>query len=128
ERPPRNRSDDPVAQGDLAGVGLLEAGHETERGRLAAAARAEQREDLAALDLQRHAVDRGRRAEQLADPVEPEDGQRHSARVASRAPSTSASHSAHPILGGPTRGPSPQSVPAITRSRPTSRAYLINRS
>src|SRR5206468_2998812 len=36
--------------------------------------------------------------------------------------------SGHAILGGPTRGPRPQSVPAITFSRPPSRAYFTRRS
>src|SRR4026207_1577735 len=53
--------------------GVRGRGGEPEGGGLAAAARAQQGEDLAALDLERCAVDGGHRPEQLAHPVEGED-------------------------------------------------------
>src|SRR5579864_4170638 len=43
----------------------------------------------------------------------------HNCLAASRAPSTSAPSLAHAIFASLTRGPSPQSVPAIKFSRPT---------
>jgi hypothetical protein len=55
----------PVAQGDLAPIGSLEPGHESEGGGLAAAARAEQRQELAGLRFEREVVDRDHRAERL---------------------------------------------------------------
>src|SRR5205085_2235774 len=66
--------DDAVAQRDLAGVRLLEPGDEPQRRRLAATARAEQREDFPARDVERRAVDSGHCAEVLADGVETQDG------------------------------------------------------
>jgi hypothetical protein len=73
EVPPGRGRHHPIAQGDLARVGLLEAGHEPQRGGLAAAAGAEQGEDLAAPDRQRNGIHRRRLAEPLADAVERED-------------------------------------------------------
>ncbi len=63
------------AQGDGARVGALEPGDEAQRGGLAAAGRAEQREDLALGDPERESVHRRgvRRAEALADPVEEQE-------------------------------------------------------
>src|SRR5580704_6613027 len=54
-----------------------------------------------------------RRAEAARPPA-------HNSLVASRAPATSAPSLAQAILPSLTRGPSPQSVPAIKLSRPTS--------
>ncbi len=53
------RRHDAAADRDRAAVGALQAGETTQRRRLAAAARAEQREELAGLHAKRHAVDRG---------------------------------------------------------------------
>src|SRR5205814_683711 len=50
------RRESPLAHPDLAGLRLEEPGDETERGRLAAAGRAEERDELAGLHLQREAV------------------------------------------------------------------------
>ena len=58
----RRHADDVAAgQHDPARVGLLEAGDHAQRGRLAAPRRAEQREELAPPDLDRHVVDRDHR-------------------------------------------------------------------
>ena len=62
--------DDPVTDGDGAAGHLLEAGHQAQRGRLAAARRAEEHQQLAVGDVQRQVVDRGRVTEPLGDPVE----------------------------------------------------------
>jgi hypothetical protein len=51
-----------------------------------------------------------------------------SCRVASWALSARASNSAQTIFGWSSRPPSPQSVPAMTLSRPTRLAYLTRRS
>jgi hypothetical protein len=63
------------AQGDGARVGALEPGDEAQRGGLAAARRAEQREDLAFRHPEREVVHRGRirRVEAFADPVEEQE-------------------------------------------------------
>src|SRR5439155_20739520 len=86
EGPARRGGDHSVTQGDLASVGALEARHQAQRRGLAAAAGAEEGEDLAAPDRQRHAVHGGGLTEQLADAVEREnrlagDGLRPHARV-----------------------------------------------
>jgi hypothetical protein len=57
----------PVAETDLAGVGLIEAGEEAEEGGLAAAGGPEQGEQLAIGDGQLGAVDRGDLAEALGN-------------------------------------------------------------
>jgi hypothetical protein len=61
---------------DLAAVfvGLLEAGDQAQRRGLAAAGRAEQREELALLDVERDLLDRLKGAEGLAHVVELDDG------------------------------------------------------
>ena len=68
ERRRRRRGDDAPAQRDLAGVGTLEAGDQAQGRGLAAAARPEQREDLAAPDLERRAVHRRRGPNSLLTP------------------------------------------------------------
>jgi len=73
EEPARRRGDQTPAQRDLAGIRMLEPGHEAKGGGLAAAARPEQGEHLAPPDLERCAVHRRRHAVQLAHPVERED-------------------------------------------------------
>ena len=56
---------------DAALVRRLEAGEQAQQRGLAAAGRAEQREELALEDVERQAVDRGDAAEALADGLEP---------------------------------------------------------
>ena len=73
EHAPRHGRHHAAAQRDLPAVRTLEAGDEAEGGGLPAAARPEQREDLAPGDLEGSAVDGGGAAEQLADAVEPQD-------------------------------------------------------
>jgi hypothetical protein len=58
---PRGVEDRTVAERDRTGVGGLEAGKAAERRRLAAAARPEEDEELAGLDLEIEVVDRDRR-------------------------------------------------------------------
>ena len=62
--------DVPAVQEDPAGVGPLEAGGDPQHGRLAAAARAEEGEELALLDLEADVVDGLDGAEPLGDPAE----------------------------------------------------------
>ncbi len=62
---------------DAPAIGQLEPGDQAQQRGLAAARRAEQREQLAMLDRQRHPIDRGHRAEFLADVADFE--QRHGA-------------------------------------------------
>ena len=62
--------DHAVTDGDGAAGHLLEPGHHAQRGRLAAARRAEEHQQLAVGDVQRQVVDRGGVAEPLGDPVE----------------------------------------------------------
>jgi hypothetical protein len=50
---------------DVARIRMQESGDHAQRGGLAAAARAEQRDDAAGLDEKRHAIDGTRRAELL---------------------------------------------------------------
>ena len=52
---------------DRARVGVLEPGDQAQQGRLARARRAEQRDELAGLDVQRHVAQRGEVAEALPD-------------------------------------------------------------
>ena len=59
--------DRPAADGDGAGVGDLETGDDAQQGRLARAARSEERHQLALLDGDRRTRDRARPAERLAD-------------------------------------------------------------
>src|SRR5215208_2177587 len=54
----RGREEDAVADGDLPRIGHLEPGDAAQRRRLAAPRRAEQREELAVLHLERDVVDR----------------------------------------------------------------------
>ena len=61
---------DALADGDSAARELLQAGHHAQRGRLAAARRAEEHEELAVGDVQRQVIDRGGVAELLGDAVE----------------------------------------------------------
>ena len=56
--------------GSCPAVGMLEAADHAQRRRLAAARRAEHREELAALDLERQVVDRGDVVEALGDALE----------------------------------------------------------
>ena len=70
EEPARDRGHDPAAQGDLAGVGIVEACDEAQSRGLAAAARAQQREHLAPPDLERRAIDGLNRPIRLAHAVE----------------------------------------------------------
>ncbi len=67
----RQAGDIGVAEVDRPGGRLLEAADHAQGGRLAAAGRAEHREELAALDLQREVVDRDDLVEALRDVVEP---------------------------------------------------------
>ena len=62
--------DDPLADGDGAAGDLLEPGHHAQGGRLAAARRAEEHQELAVGDVQRQVVDRGGVTEALGDAVE----------------------------------------------------------
>jgi hypothetical protein len=66
--------DEPVADGDGAGVGHLEAGDDPQQRRLARAARPEQGHELALPDLQRRPGDRPRAAERLVDVAGPDRG------------------------------------------------------
>ncbi len=52
--------------------GALEAGEHAQRGRLAAAGRPDQDEELAVPDVEREVVDRDDLAEQLVDVIEPD--------------------------------------------------------
>jgi hypothetical protein len=66
-----------VAEGDAPLVGCLQAGHAAQRGGLAAAARAEQDEELALLDLEVQVVHRRRRrlsGEALGQPLDAQLG------------------------------------------------------
>jgi hypothetical protein len=63
----RQAVDAPIAEANLAAVGLVEAGYEAEQRRLAAAGGPEQREQLAVADLEGDAVDGGGAREALAD-------------------------------------------------------------
>src|SRR5690606_4766799 len=58
---------------DRAGVRKLEPGDQAQDRALAGAGRAEQRQDLAALDVERHVVDHGAPAEPLGHPIERDD-------------------------------------------------------
>ena len=70
---------------DAAGVRLLEAGREAQHGRLAAAARAEEGEELALLDLEGDVVDGLDGAEALGDAAELQElSQRRDAPLSSR--------------------------------------------
>ena len=66
----RRARDVVAADQDLALVGLLEAGDHPQRRRLAAAARPEQREELALVDAQVERVHRDERAEPFRDSTE----------------------------------------------------------
>ena len=91
----REPDDVAVAEEDPAGRRVLEAADHPEGRRLAAAGRAEQREERAPWDLERDAVDRPRLAELLDDFLEP-DVRRHRAlahRASSAAPSSPAPQS-----------------------------------
>ncbi len=66
----RDRRDVVPLQDDTPHVGLLEAGDHAQRRRLAAAARAEQREELPLADLERHVVHGRDSTEALADAAE----------------------------------------------------------
>ena len=66
KRPRGGVADDAVADGDAAGVVLLEAGDHPERRGLAAARRPEQGEEPAVGDRERHALDGPHGAEALA--------------------------------------------------------------
>ena len=61
---------DVLADGDRAGGDLLEAGHHAQRGRFAAARRAEEHQEFPVGDVQRQVIDRGGVAELLGDAVE----------------------------------------------------------
>ena len=69
DRPPvrRHAGDVLAVEQDAALVGRLEAGEHAQQRGLAAAGRAEQREELALVDVERHAVDGGEAAEALGD-------------------------------------------------------------
>src|ERR1700726_446724 len=56
-----------VVKRDLAGIRLLEAGNDAQGRRLAATARSEQRENLAAMDVERDVVKGTERIELLGD-------------------------------------------------------------
>ena len=91
----REPDDVAVAEEDPAGRRVLEAADHPEGRRLAAAGRAEQREERAPWDLERDAVDRARLAELLDDFLEPHV-RRHRAvahRASSAAPSSPAPQS-----------------------------------
>ena len=62
-----NAGDRLVGEEDLALGRLIEAGDHAQRGRLAAAGRAEHREELALLDLDAHVLDGDEVAERLGD-------------------------------------------------------------
>ena len=77
-----------VAEGDPALVGRLEPGEAAQRRRLAAAARAEQDEELALLDLEVEVVHRGRRrlaGEPLGEPLDAQVGHSGTSRSPSSA-------------------------------------------
>ena len=80
----RDAGDVPAVDQHLAGVGELEPGDDPQRGRLAAAGRAEQRDELARRDLQRHLVKRPGRAEGAG-----EAAQRHAGAATGAAPRVS---------------------------------------
>ena len=69
----RQRRDLDAVEEDATPVGPLETGEHAQQRRLAAAARAEQREELALLDVEGNAVDRLQRAEALRDAIELEE-------------------------------------------------------
>ena len=66
----RHAHDVGTADGDTAGVGLLEAGGDAQGGGLAAPGRAEQAHQLARLEGEVERLERDGRAERLADGVE----------------------------------------------------------
>ena len=66
----RRARDGAAVEEDLAGVRLQEPGDEVQRRRLAGAARAEQRDEAAGRDLERHPVHGEDRAESLHQPLE----------------------------------------------------------
>ena len=80
----RQRGDVLAVQEDAPGVGRLEAGQHAQQRRLAAAARPEQREELALLDPERDGVHGPQGAEALRDALELEEAS-HAAGYAGRA-------------------------------------------
>ena len=84
---------------------LLEAGHDPQGGGLAAAARPEQRHELARCDRQRQLLERHRRAEHLADTLEIKRGHSRSSpadrRALPHAAATSARHEEQDHHGAP---------------------------
>ena len=58
---------------DASGIGSLEAGEETQRRRLSASARPEQRQQLAALERERETVHGDHAVESLDQPLETEE-------------------------------------------------------
>jgi hypothetical protein len=74
-RPPigRDACDVSVANVDMAGIGILEPGDETKRGRLPASARPDDREEPALRDRQVQGVDGDNLAEGLAQPFQPDE-------------------------------------------------------
>src|SRR5262249_9129501 len=66
----RQRCDVDTVKQDLSGIGLDEAGNRAQGCRLAAAARPEQRHQLAFTDLDAEVVDRNRRTEPLGQPAD----------------------------------------------------------
>jgi hypothetical protein len=88
-----------AADRDRAGVGPLEPGDQAQQRRLAAAGRAEHRDQLAGRDVELDAGDRSRRAERLRDALEPD---------------------AHRARSAPGRAPRESRIIRITGSRPAS--------
>src|SRR6185295_10679483 len=98
---------------ELAAGGGLEAADEVEGGGLPAAARAEQREELALLDAERHVVERHGRAEALAHGAQLDGG------VARRC-----AHDRRTRL--PPRPPSSTQVPSSSRTNEAPRSALAS--
>src|SRR5207302_840737 len=76
------RREIPTVEQDTAHIQRLESGEQAQQRGLAAARGAEQREEFALENVERHAVDRGRAGEPLAHALEPH--QRPRGRVAPR--------------------------------------------
>ena len=71
-----------VAEEDLALADLLEAADHPQRGRLPAARRAQQREELARRDVERHLIDGDEVTEALGDVIQTDVGFRHARALA----------------------------------------------